>query len=66
VLTERLAPQAPEATRASSAQGGDVDLGSPSFFRTRGGMAVLAVFAAGVGYALYSAKHDRIKSPAKQ
>src|SRR6187397_3156240 len=33
---------------------------SSSFFKTRTGVAVLAVMAVGTGYALYSAKHDRI------
>ena len=32
-----------------------------SFFKTRTGVAVLAVMAAGTGYALDSVKHDRIK-----
>ena len=31
-----------------------------SFFKTRTGVAVLAVMAVGTGYALYSVKHDRI------
>jgi hypothetical protein len=39
---------------------------SPGFFRTKGGAVALAVMAIGVGYALYSVKHDRITSPAKQ
>jgi hypothetical protein len=37
-----------------------------SFFKTRPGAIALAVMAAGVGYAVYSVKHDRITSPAKQ
>jgi hypothetical protein len=37
-----------------------------SFFKTKPGMIALAVMATGVGYAVYSAKHDRITSPAKQ
>ncbi|MEO5895692.1 MAG: hypothetical protein ABIS06_08320 [Vicinamibacterales bacterium] len=41
-------------------------VGDRSFFKTRPGVIALAVLAAGVGYALYSAKHDRITSPAKQ
>jgi hypothetical protein len=39
---------------------------SGQFFKTGPGIAVLAVFAAGVGYALYSAQHDRVHSPGKQ
>jgi hypothetical protein len=39
---------------------------SGQFFKTGPGIAVLAVFAAGVGYALYSSQHDRVHSPGKQ
>lgn len=39
---------------------------SPAFFKTKGGAVALAVMVLGVGYALYSAKNDRITSPAKQ
>jgi hypothetical protein len=38
----------------------------PSFFRSPAGIACLAVLAAGTGYALYSASHDRIHSVARQ
>jgi len=34
---------------------------SGSFFKTRTGVLVLVVMAAGTGYALYSVKEDRIK-----
>ncbi len=37
-------------------------LESKSFFRTGPGIAVIAILAAGTGYAVYSAKHDRIHS----
>jgi hypothetical protein len=36
------------------------------FFRSSAGIACLAVIAAGTGYALYSASHDRIHSVARQ
>ena len=39
---------------------------SPSFFKTRPGMIALVVMAAGTGYALYSAQHDRIHSAGKK
>jgi hypothetical protein len=39
---------------------------SPSFFKTPTGAVVLAVMAIGVGYAIYSAQHDRIHSPGKE
>ena len=34
---------------------------SGSFFKTRTGVLVLAIMAVGTGYAVYSAKEDRIK-----
>jgi ABC-type phosphate transport system substrate-binding protein len=37
-----------------------------SFFKSKPGLAALAIMAAGVGYALYSTKNDRIKSPGKE
>lgn len=39
---------------------------SPAFFKSGTGITVLAVLAAGVGYALYSTSHDRIHSPGKE
>lgn len=38
---------------------------SGSFFKTRTGLLVLAVMAAGTGYALYSVKEDRIHGVAR-
>ncbi len=51
----------PAAARAQ-AQAGDAraQLESKSFFKTTAGVVVLAVVAAGIGYAAYSASHDRI------
>ena len=53
---------APAARRAQGSAGKD----SPGFFKTPAGAVALAVMAVGVGYAVYSAKHDRITSPAKE
>jgi hypothetical protein len=39
---------------------------APGFFKSGPGMVALVVLAAGTGYALYSAKHDRIHSAGKQ
>ena len=39
---------------------------SPAFFKSGTGITVLAVVAAGVGYALYSTSHDRVNSPGKE
>lgn len=55
----RLEPAAPAAQATTGAAG----TGSPSFFTKPVGIAVLAALTAGVGYALYSAQHDRVHSP---
>jgi hypothetical protein len=39
---------------------------SSGFFKSKPGIIALVVMAAGTGYALYSANHDRIHSPGKQ
>jgi hypothetical protein len=65
---EKVAANADLATaqgQAPAAEGSKVPLDSPSFFRTPVGIAVLAVIGAGAGFAIYSAKNDRIKSPAR-
>ena len=49
---------APEAARQAGAAA--KPLGSKAFFKTPAGVVVLAIVAAGVGYAVYSAHHDRI------
>ncbi|HOC16998.1 MAG TPA: hypothetical protein PKK95_01960 [Vicinamibacterales bacterium] len=54
------------ATAAPAAQSGPSDAGSVSFFKKPVGIAALIVFAAGVGYAVYSTQNDRISSPAKK
>jgi hypothetical protein len=51
---------------ARRSQSGVPNADSPSFFKTPAGIAVLAVFAAGVGYAIYSTRNDRINSPGRQ
>jgi hypothetical protein len=48
----------------SQQQSGPADHGS--FFRSRAGIACLAVIAAGTGYAVYSSSHDRIHSVARE
>jgi len=59
----------PAAVRATAAkahgnvaeeQATGAQLQSKSFFKTPAGMAVVAIMGAGVGYAIYSASHDRI------
>jgi hypothetical protein len=50
---------------ARPARQGQSPGGSPGFFKSGPGMVVLVVMAAGTGYALYSASHDRIHSAGK-
>lgn len=59
--TVRKAPSA----RATQSSGGttSTDLGSRSFFKTPAGIITLLALGAGVGFALYSTSHDRVKSP---
>jgi hypothetical protein len=56
---------APAQFRAQSTATANTDLGSNSFFKTPAGIITIAVLGAGVGYAIYSTSHDRIKSPGK-
>ncbi len=53
-MKERQPPSAPENPRT--------DLKTRSFFKTPAGIVTIIIFGAGVGYALYSSKDDRIKS----
>jgi len=53
-------------SRVRAARQGSAPTGSTSFFKTRPGIIALSVLAAGTGYALYSAQHDRIHSAGKQ
>ena len=57
------APARPAAAR--SARQAPTAGGAPGFFKSRAGMVALVAMVAGAGYALYSASHDRIHSPAK-
>lgn len=62
-LEQRRVPGAPAAPSAAQSQTtSDPDLRSGSFFRSPVGVAVLAAFGVGFGYALYSASNDRIRS----
>jgi hypothetical protein len=58
-------PLAP-AGRARRAEQDTSAKASPGFFKTRQGAVALAVMVVGAGYAIYSAKNDRITSPAKK
>jgi len=52
----------PQRAQVARTQAGKAQLGSTSFFKTPAGVAVIAVVAAGTGYAFYSLSHDRIHS----
>ncbi|MEW6320251.1 MAG: hypothetical protein AB1635_04085 [Acidobacteriota bacterium] len=60
VVAERHATSL--TTSRSTLQASEPDLQSGSFFKTPAGVAVLVAFGVGVGYALYSASNDRIRS----
>ena len=57
--TLAFAKPAPRAEAARQANGEAKSPASKTFFKTPAGIAVLAIVAAGVGYAVYSAHHDR-------
>jgi hypothetical protein len=67
VSAAAIAKSAPLAASADAAAqtGGATPTDSPSFFKSPAGIITLALVGAGVGYALYSTKNDRIKSPAR-
>ena len=56
--THRLA----KAATSQTGQTGTGQLEKGSFFKSPAGVAVIAAFGVGLGYALYSASHDRIRS----
>ena len=53
VANTKVTAETPKAPKQATKTG--------SFFKTRTGVLVLAVMAAGTGYALYSLKEDRIR-----
>jgi hypothetical protein len=65
VAAEVTATRGTAARRGAASAAAQTDLGSPSFFKTPAGVITLVAVAAGVGYAIYSTSHDRVKSPAK-
>ena len=64
-VTAQVKTTGPVRAFSQSTTTAKTDLGSSSFFKTPAGIITLAVVGAGVGYALYSTSHDRIKSPGK-
>ena len=53
-------------TATRRAQQGTAGKESSGFFRSPAGAVAIAVMVIGTGYAVYSASHDRITSPAKK
>jgi hypothetical protein len=61
------AAKAPIArTTERRADKGSADKGTAAFFKTGPGIVVLAVMAAGTGYVVYSANHDKITSAGRK
>jgi len=54
------------ASSARSAAQNNPSKQSTAFFRSPVGLAALAIVVIGSGYAVYSASHDKITSPAKK
>ena len=54
------------ASAGQTPQSADPAKESPSFFKSRTGVIVLVVLAAGAGYAIYSTQNDRINSPGRE
>lgn len=61
-----LAASKSEARNAKQTRVQTTSPRSGGFFRSPAGIACVAVLAAGTGYALYSASHDRIHSVARE
>jgi hypothetical protein len=57
---------APTAAAVRAEQEGTPTTRSATFFKTPAGVVVMAVLGVGVGYALYSAQHDRVHSAGKK
>jgi hypothetical protein len=55
------APAASAVAPAAPAPKAPKQSGGGSFFKSRTGVLILSAFVVGTGYALYSAKNDRIK-----
>ena len=67
VESHRLEQTRPRVVQNASSQpqtpaSGEAELSRGSFFKRPVGIAVLAAFGVGVGYALYSSRNDRIRS----
>ncbi len=61
VAASTPAVAAPATAPAAPAPKAPKQSGSESFFKSRAGVLILGAFVVGTGYAIYSAKNDRIK-----
>lgn len=66
VSAPKQATQSATRTQTQTRAQNSNDPHSAGFFRSPAGIACLAVIAAGTGYAVYSASHDRIHSVARE
>jgi hypothetical protein len=65
-IVSRDIGRAPVASSRRPARQAQAAGNASGFFKSKPGIIALVVMAAGTGYALYSASHDRIHSPGKQ
>ena len=65
IVARDVSAQPARSYPAREARQASTPTNSTSFFKTRPGMIALAVIAVGTGYAIYSAQHDRIRSPGR-
>lgn len=61
-----VTPIAPAREQSATGATDKTQFASSSFFKKPAGIAVLAAFVAGVGFAIYSTQHDRVSSPGKK
>ncbi len=66
IVSRDIASAPVSSSLARPARQGQAPGNSSGFFKSKPGIIALVVMAAGTGYALYSASHDRIHSPGKE
>ena len=66
IVSRDIASAPVASSLARPARQGQTPGSSSGFFKSKPGIIALVVMAAGTGYALYSASHDRIHSPGKE
>ena len=69
VASETAAPAPARARAEKTGNGGQMtkaDLEKRSFFKTPAGLVIVGIMGAGVGYAVYSASHDRVAKNANR